>query len=297
MIDLTKLPPPDVLEAIDYESIYAGKLTRFQRLYPDWSAALESDPVVKLLELSAYDEMMYRARVNDAARSVMLAYANGSDLEHLSALLDTQRLLVTPADPEADPPVEAVYESNDRLRYRAQMAMEGTAAAGPRDAYRVHALSASGRVRDAWADRPAPGVVRVTVLSTDGEGEADAALLATVDDYLSADVRRPLSDDVRVQSAEIVRFTVDAVLHVGAGPAASVVRDAAERAVWAYVRAEQDDGRTLGRAITMSALYAALHQPGVSRVDLRSPADTLDLDRTEAAYCTAVTVRVEQHDD
>lgn len=297
MIDLTKLPPPDVLEALDYESIYAGKLTRFQHLYPDWSAALESDPVVKLLELSAYDEMMYRARVNDAARSVMLAYANGRDLDHLSALLGTQRLLVTPADPEADPPVEAVSELDDRLRYRTQMAPEGMAAAGPRDAYRFHALSASGRVRDAWVDRPEPGAVRVTVLSTTGEGEADAALLATVGDYLSADERRPLNDDVRVQAASIVRFAVEAVLHVEDGPTASVVREEAERAVWRYVRAEQDYGRTLGRSITTSALYAALHQPGVSRVDLLLPTATIDLSRTEAAFCTQVTVRVRQRDD
>ncbi len=72
-IDLSRIDPPEVVESLDFEAIYQEMMDEFRRLYPDWTAALESDPVVKLLEVAAYREMLVRARINDAARAVMQA--------------------------------------------------------------------------------------------------------------------------------------------------------------------------------------------------------------------------------
>ena len=130
MIDLSQLPAPEVVEPLDFESIYQDLLATFRALMGDgWTAPLESDPVVKLLELCAYREVQLRARINDAARSVLLAYAVGADLEQLAANVNVSRLLVSPGDPEASPPVDPVYENDASLRARVQRAFEGLSVA------------------------------------------------------------------------------------------------------------------------------------------------------------------------
>ncbi|MDB0554564.1 baseplate assembly protein, partial [Ralstonia solanacearum] len=93
--------------------------------------ALESEPVTKLLQENAYRELVWRQRVNDAARAVMLAFAEGDDLEQLAANFDVQRLTITPADDSTVPPTPAVMEGDDSLRERAQEAFEGLSVAGP----------------------------------------------------------------------------------------------------------------------------------------------------------------------
>lgn len=83
-IDLSQLPAPDVVEVLDYESILAErKATLLSLCYESQREAvartlqLESEPLTKLLEESAYREVMWRQRVNEAARANMLAYATG----------------------------------------------------------------------------------------------------------------------------------------------------------------------------------------------------------------------------
>lgn len=292
MIDLTQLPPPSLLEELDFETLYAGKVARFQVLYPDWSAALESDPVVKLLELSAYDEMMYRARVNDAARATMLAYATSADLDHLAGLLGVTRQIITPADPDANPPIEAVYETDDRLRARTQLSLEGYSTAGPVLSYVYHALSSDPAVRDVSVSSPQPGTVRVTVLAEPSDehvnGVPSAELQAAVLASVSADDVRPLTDIVEVAPAELITYTTRADLVIGAGPDAAIVLAAANAAHDRYVEQQF----RLGLDVSVSGLHAALHQAGVSRVDLLSPAGNLAIAAHQAARCIGRDIRV-----
>ena len=117
-IDLSQLPAPTVVETLDYESVLAALQADFTARYPAFTAALESEPVLKLLEVAAWRELIVRGRVNDAARACMLAYALGSDLDHLAALYGVQRLLLDAGDPTAVPPVPPTYESDARLRAR-----------------------------------------------------------------------------------------------------------------------------------------------------------------------------------
>ena len=75
-VDLSTLPVPEVLEPLDFEEIYAEQLGTFREFMGEnWNAPIESDPVVKLLELGAYRRVQDRARVNDAAKALLLAYA------------------------------------------------------------------------------------------------------------------------------------------------------------------------------------------------------------------------------
>lgn len=287
-IDLSLLPVPDVVETLDYEVILAAMKADLAARAPDLAAvlALESEPLVKLLEVCAYREVLIRARVNDAAQAVTLARATGTDLDNLAALFGVARLVINPGDPLAVPPVAPTLESDADLRRRAQLALEGFSTAGPEGAYVFHALSADGDVLDVSATSPSPGDVLVTVLSRTGSGTAPAPLLATVQAALNADDVRPLCDNVVVQSAAIVSYAITATLYFYPGPDSAVVMAAAQAAATAYAAAQH----RIGRDVTISGLHAALHQPGVQRVVLTSPSAALTIGSAQASWCTAITL-------
>lgn len=292
-IDLSLIPAPAVIESLDYETLLAQRKAALLALWPEAdrpalaaTLALETEPLTKFLQESAYRELLLRARINDAAHACMLPYATGPDLDNLGALYSVTRLTLIPADTVAVPPTPAVMETDTDLRRRIQLAPEGLTVAGSRGAYKFHALSAAADVKDATVDSPIPGTVRVTVLSRIGDGTASPTLQAAVLAALNADTVRPLCDTVEVQSADIVDFSVAAVLNVLPGPSPEAVRQAALAALGTALA----DLSQLGRDITRSALFAALHQPGTQRVDLTHPAADIPLTDAQAGHCTGITV-------
>lgn len=287
-IDLSALPAPEVIETLNFEALLKEITAEFKRRSPEHAKVLqlESEPLTKLMEAAAYTLLHLRQRVNDAARSVLLAYATGPDLAHLAALFNVQRLVVEPARPKAVPPVPARMESDDKLRARVQMALEGISSAGATGAYRFHALSADGQVKEVSVESPTPGQVRVSVLSRTGQGEASQALLDKVKKALNAEKVRPLCDTVVVQSAAIRPYAITARLHIAKGPDAKVVLAAAQKAVTAYSQAQHRPGAD----VRLSALYAALHVSGVDRVSLSEPgADHVSAPH-QAPWCTGINV-------
>ncbi|EHH7636547.1 hypothetical protein J5T31_001523 [Escherichia coli] len=155
IIDLNQLPAPDVVEELDFETILAERKATLISLYPEdqqeavaRTLTLESEPLVKLLEENAYRELIWRQRVNEAARAVMLACAAGNDLDVIGANYNTTRLIITPADDSTIPPTPAVMESDTDYRLRIQQAFEGLSVAGSVGAYQYHGRSADGRVAD-----------------------------------------------------------------------------------------------------------------------------------------------------
>lgn len=294
-IDLSLLPAPTVIEPLDFETILAARKARLISLYPADEQAdiatrleLESDPLNKALQENAYREIVLRQRINDAARAVMLAHARGSDLDHLGARDDVERLVIDPGDSSAVPPRAPVYEDDTAFRRRIQLAPEGYTTAGSTMSYVYHGLGADPDVADIAAVSPAPGIVTVYVLSRTGDGSASEELLAAVAAALNAETVRPMTDQVNVQSASIVPYAIVAELVLYPGPDASVVRAAALTAAEAYAAAQH----AMGRDMTLSGIYAALHQPGVQRVDLTSPTANLVIGTGEASYCTGITLTV-----
>ncbi|MEN3113079.1 baseplate J/gp47 family protein [Uliginosibacterium paludis] len=292
-VDLSLLSAPDILETLDFETLYAERRASLVALYPaDEQAAiaatlaLESEPLARHLQQSCYRELLLRARINDAARAVLLPTATGQDLDNIAAGRNVKRLEITPADLTVTPPLAAVMEDDDSLRRRVQLAPEGYTTAGSEGSYLFHALSASGQVLDADASSPSPGDVVVSVLSREGDGAASAAVLAAVSAALSAEDVRPLTDRVTVVPAEIVRYPITALLTFFSGPDQSVVLANAIAAARAYATSQHK----LGRDITLDGLYAALRQEGVQKVTLIEPAAEIPIARNQAPYCTAITV-------
>lgn len=287
-VDLSKLPFPDAVEQIAFETILAEMIADLQARDPAFSALVESDPAYKILEVAAYRETLIRQRVNEAIKAVTLAYAEGADLDQIAANYNVERLVIVPANPNTIPPTEAVMESDEDLRRRVQLSFEGYSTAGPEGAYIFHALGADADVLDAAAYGPpeTPGVVRVAVLSRTGSGAASAGLLDAVEATLSAEDVRPLTDNVQVESAAIVNYSVAATLTFYPGPDSAVVMQAAQDALEAYAEANH----RLGRDVTLSGIYAALHQEGVQNVALTSPAANVVTAWNQATWCTGITL-------
>ncbi|OAI93525.1 baseplate assembly protein [Pseudomonas putida] len=286
-VELSALPPPQVLEDLDYEEAYQQALAGFRAFMGDgWTATLESDPVTKLLELGTYQRLQNRARINDAAKALLLAYAKGSDLDQLAANVSLKRLVVQAADATTSPPTPEVLEEDDALRERVQLVYEGLTTAGPRNSYILHARNASGLVADATAESPSPAVVTVTVLSLEGEGRASAELLEAVRVKLSDDDVRPVGDRLFVESAEVLPYRIDAVLHkAGSGPESEAILAECRRRLAAWINPR----RRLGVEIARSAIDAQLHIAGVSRVELIDWHD-LAPTKAQAAWCYDFTV-------
>ncbi|AYY06492.1 baseplate assembly protein [Enterobacter roggenkampii] len=299
-IDLSQLPPPVVVEPLDFETLFNERKEAFIALYPEdeqdvirRTLSLESEPITMLLEENCYRELLLRQRVNEAARAVMVAYSVGSDLDQLAANFNVERLTITQEDDSVVPPVPAVMESDADLRVRTPQAFEGLSVAGPTAAYEFFGLSADGRVADVSAVSPTPACVTISVLSREGDGTASQELIDIVASALNGEEVRPVADRVTVQAAEIVPYEIDATLYIYPGPESEPVRQASEQKLQAYIA----DQRRLGRDIRLSAIYAALHVEGVQRVELAQPVADMVLDDTQASNCTGYTITVGGYDE
>ncbi|AEX53119.1 baseplate assembly protein J [Rahnella aquatilis CIP 78.65 = ATCC 33071] len=299
-IDLSQLPPPVVVEPLDFETLFNERKAAFIALYPEdeqetisRTLSLESEPITMLLEENCYRELLLRQRVNEAARAVMVAYSVGSDLDQLAANFNVERLTITPEDDSVVPPVPAVMESDADLRVRTPQAFEGLSVAGPTAAYEFFGLSADGRVADVSAVSPTPACVTVSVLSREGDGTASQELIDIVASALNGEEVRPVADRVTVQAAEIVPYEIDATLYIYPGPESEPIRQASEQKLQAYIA----DQRRLGRDIRLSAIYAALHVEGVQRVELAQPLADMVLDDSQASNCTGYTITVGGYDE
>lgn len=286
-MELAALPPPQVLEDLDFEEVYQEKLEAFRLSMGDnWSAALESDPVLKLIEQAAYGAVQNRARVNDAGKALLLAHAVRGDLDHLAANVNLQRLVIQVGDPSTVPPTPQVLEDDDALRERIQLSYEGLTTAGPRNSYILHARNASGLVADATAESPSPAEVVVSVLSLEGSGAASPELLEQVRLGLNDEDVRPVGDRLTVQSAVVIDYAIEAVLYPQSpGPENEAYLAEAQKRLSEWINPR----RRLGLEVARSGIDAQLHIPGITRVELLDWTD-IRPSKAEAAYCTGYNV-------
>ena len=240
-IDLSQLPQPAIIESLDYEVILAQTKTFMISVFPeamrDEVAAaleLESEPLNIIAQAMAWRELLLRQRINDGAAGCMLSHSSGSDLDNLGANMNVQRLVIT----EATETTPAVMESDAAFRMRIQSAFEGMSVAGPSGSYEYFARSASGKVADARATSPAPAEVVVALLSADGDGTANEALINEVKAVLNDETVRPVADRLTVKSAEIISYKIDATLYFYPGPESEPILQAARAQLEAWL-AEQ----------------------------------------------------------
>lgn len=272
IVDLSKLPVPDVIDTLSFEDEFQEILARFKAsMGSSWTAELESDPVMKEFETFCYSIVFLRARVNSAARAVLLPSSTKGDLDSVLSLLGAERL---------------EGEGDDAFRERGRQAPYGYSTAGPRKAYEYHARSAHDDVLDARAERLDDGSIRVTVLSRLGDGVPSAEVLEAVRQRLNAEDVRPLNDTVHVVAAYAIAWQLNAVLKFPSGAATEPALLAARDAAAAYAEAQ----RELGGTVTREMVIAALGVSGVSGIELTSPMGAVGGDAQGAPYCTGIVV-------
>lgn len=248
---LPDLPAPQVVEPLAYEDIKAEVLSNFLGMAPEFSALLESDPAIKALEAGAYRELLLRHRVNQAARANLLAFALGSDLDHLALFYGVERL---------------TGEGDERFRLRIRDRIIGWSTGGSAASYRYHAMSAHADIEDVSVASPEPGLVVVALLPRAGTTAADAELLGAASARLNDPTVRVLTDTLDIRMATPVSFEV--VARVWLRPEAPATRlDEIKAAFRAALAGE----RRLGWDVTRSWQMAQLQRGGVYRVELDAP--------------------------
>lgn len=275
-VDLSSLPPPKIIEELSFEDIFEELLIDFKKRSPAYDAFVESDPVVIALEACAYREMLLRQRINEAAKANMLAYATGTDLDNKAADYGIARL---------------ENEADDRLRYRTQLALEGLTTAGSEKAYLLHVLTADPRIKSASVYSPIPGRVLISILAAEeddpeDEDEEKPELTQLVSDYVSAEDRRPLTDEVVVQNAEIVPYKIHAKVYMYFSPSASITETECRDALGKYVEKQN----TIGNMVAKSGIFDALHAEGVQRVELVSPTNDIQTTKQQAPQCSEINL-------
>ena len=268
--DLASLPTPAVIESLSFETIFSELQAEFQSRYPDYSALLASDPAIKLLEVAAYREVLLRNRINAAAKASLLAFATGSDLDHLAAFYGVTRLM---------------DETDEALRLRTRQRIIGFANAGGAAHYRYWALSASPEVADVEVDSPEPGRVRISVLAKGEEQTVSNAVLNAVRAVVLRDDIRVLTDTVEVVAAELMPVTVHARLWLY--PDAPLETLAAIQAVFASTLAACAG---LGWDLTRSWIVGQLQRAGVHKVDLLSPTTDIRVAANQAVRLASLNL-------
>lgn len=304
-VDFARLNAPIAIEALDYEAQLEEAKAKLADLLPQWDVhAIEGDPANKVMEVACYLDLLLRARVNDAIKSMLLAYAVGSDLDHLGANINVERL---------------AGESDERYRGRVQTGLWAHTATGNPAAYRWHAMSVSTDVHDVAVEHSQPGRVDVIALAHEwaetaladpqrveiGDAlfpdlepphdtysallcEQDSSTHAAIREAVMADDVAPLTDHVNVTAPQTVLIPITAVLYLHPGPDETLVLDDAREGLNAYLLSI----RRCGYDCTRSGLLDALTVSGVRTIALTEPAADVELTAYQLAVATPVNLSV-----
>jgi len=287
-IDFSRLPPPKVIEEIDYEALLKIYQDEVVAKNPKLARAiaLEQSGTNIILQAEAYGEMMVRARINSAVAAVMLPFAVGSDLDNLGALFNEERELVPV---EGTNPVQYVPESDERFRRRIQLSPEAFTTAGSAGAYIYHALKADPTIRDASVmkinDR---GGIKVSIMNSGSDPTPTASQLDAVTRKLFNPRIKPLTDVVSVSPVNVIITKIVADLTLYPGPDASLVMVDVGKGLDRV----RNRVALLGRDLTRSSLYAALNQEGVQDVDLKTPEFDITAATDQCVMITAAEINV-----
>lgn len=278
LLDLSRLPAPELLRDVDYATIKAERLAMLQdelnaRGIPYDVSGLETDPFVILEENDAHFEMLDKLAINDAGRARMLAFARGSDLDHLAALFGVVRL---------------AGELDDRLRRRVHLAPDAYGAAGSEGGYIYWAMTADVRVSDAVALGPGslglePGHVRVAI-ATQLDEAGELQVLDIVRATLFSKEVKPLTDILSVKAAKRRLFDVYATIEIPRGPDPAVVLATSRSALDLMLQRN----RRIGKAIAASAFASVVHVAAADRVTFASPIGDVVPAADEIAICREI---------
>lgn len=297
-IDLSRLPSPAIIEALDYETLQSAFLARFKAWWeieraidptlPDWDvAALETDPVVIASQAWTYLRLLDRQRVNDAIRAVLAPEATGDDLDNVVARIGVERLVVVPATSTTS----AVMESDERLLARYLLAFSRPSA-GSAERYLYEAMTAWPALHHAAvvgrAVHGRRGDVDLVVAGPGGRDATDAEM-ALVRAACGSTSVKPEATALNVLRATRRPYVVAGRIVVPTGPDADAVRAEAT----ARIVAAGGTRLLIGAEVPVMLLAGAAYGASVTRVDLAAPTADLPPDPYTIPIIGSVDLSVE----
>ena len=291
-LDLSRLPDPTLI-AIDYEQSVtdrkAALVAAFAAAGIDYDVAtLETDPGVILEEVDAYREILALQAINEAGLANMLAFSRGADLDNLAANVGVSRA-ITGYDEDNQP----VYETDERLRRRAQLAPEAFSTAGAAGAYLFHALTADPTVADASVENPAPGEVIVNIMGNGEDPTATPEQVEKVRAHLFRDDIKPLTDILTVRGATVIAADIVADLILYPGPDAALVVTDARKTLDAFLA----QNKKLGRDLKRGAWIGRLFRDTVQGVNAISPVADVPAAANEVVWIQSVNLTSSGRDE
>lgn len=275
-INFEDLPAPNVVEELDFERLFADRLGLMLGLDEKYEQvlSLESDPLVINFQVNAYKELLLRNRINEVAKSRLLALATQGDLDHLGDFYGVLR---------------AETESDEVFRQRIREQIKASSTAGSRYHYRSRAMEVNpSALRDIAVDSPGGGKVRVSLqfspeydfleentslisqLSEKEKAkkieEKQRELEEQIREYVTSDTVRMLTDQVTVSRAE--KVSVDIVATIQLHPTTpQPIYDQ----IFLDFRAHWEDAAHMGRDISPSWVLSQLHRKGIHHIQLHEP--------------------------
>jgi len=266
------LQPMIVLEKISTEDILETRMIRFKQLWakydPPMAAQydvenLEFDPIKINQEACTYFELMLRDRVNQAARSITLAYAIGTDLDAIASRY-----------PGGVPRQEG--ESDDRYRRRIWLSPNTLSPHGTAEAYEFWALTAYPALRDVTAIRKVTHDYYPTILITclmqppNDPGPEDEALVR-IRAYIQTLSRAGLTDVISVNKPKIkdINYKINVWLYPG------TLQDQALERIEKNLSTLIAEQYWLGHDHSLMAINACCALSGVHHVDIIEPTEDI----------------------
>lgn len=182
----------------------------------------------------------------------------------------------------------ADIEDDERFRERIRIAPESYTVAGSSGEYEARVLEVSAEISAVSVHSPEPGTVDVRFVLTGGE-LPDAAVIAQVEEALSAETVRPLTDTLIVAAPDVVEYAIAGFWYIHRSDAALLagITAAVEAAVESYRVWQRSKP---GRDIVPSRLISLVQQAGAKRVELSLPVFTA-LTATQIARETVINLQ------
>ena len=178
-------------------------------------------------------------------------------------------------------------ETDDNFRERIQLAPESFSVAGPAGAYEFWARSAHPGISSVAVNSPTPGIVNIYPLMAEGQIPSDE-IIQMVEDVLTDEQVRPLTDDVHVYTPTASEYTLSVTYYIDRAKTttATSIQVAVEAAVDAWILWQRE---RLGRDINPSELIHRMIAAGAKRVVVSSPEYT-SMAFNQLAVCSSSTV-------
>ncbi|MDQ7081767.1 MAG: baseplate J/gp47 family protein, partial [Aquificota bacterium] len=178
-------------------------------------------------------------------------------------------------------------EDDERFRERIRLSIERFTNAGSKSAYIYHTKTAHQDIEDVSVFSPQAGQVKVVFLLKDGQ-LPDAQMIRLVENHLSDEKVRPLTDQVIVSAPQVVNYNISLTYYISRKDSALVsqIQQRVNQAVQDFINWTKTK---IGRDVLPEELISRVKSAGAYRVSLTAPTYT-QIAQDQVAHAQSVNI-------